>query len=108
MPKSRTCSTIFATFCVAASCWASPAIGRGQEQEPITFGTLVDEMIDLGRLAELPKPAFRLINLSSFDRSSNLPGGPGWFSNRDFFDDTGYEQVLKSPGPDASAKWCRR
>ncbi|MDW8078765.1 MAG: hypothetical protein RMJ16_07735 [Thermoguttaceae bacterium] len=66
----------------------------------ITFGTLVEEVVDLERLTRWPKPGFRLINLSSFDRSSDLPAGPGWFNNSDFSGNTGFDKVPQEPGPD--------
>lgn len=86
------------TFVAAMSLWMLPTAGWGEP--PVSFGTLVDEMIDLERLTRFPKPAYRLINLSSFDRGSDLPAGPGWFNNQDFSGNTGFEQVLREPGSD--------
>ena len=57
-------------------------------------------MTDLLRLAEFPHPAYRTLQYSSFDRRSQLPGGPDWFANSDGFGGEpipGFESVLKEP-----------
>lgn len=61
------------------------ALERARSDEPITTRTLIAEMIDLPRLAAMPDPFFRTIQFSSYDRRSDTPGGPGWFSNSDGF-----------------------
>jgi hypothetical protein len=69
----------------------------------IDTGSLVREMIDLPRLAEYPRPAYRDVQFSSFDRRSSLPGGPGWFENSDGFGNEpipNFDAVLKEPGED--------
>jgi hypothetical protein len=53
--------------------------------EPITTGSLISEMIDLKRLADMPKPFFHTVQFSSYDHRSTLPGGPHWFDNADGF-----------------------
>lgn len=66
----------------------------------INTGTLVRELTDLRRLAESPSPMYRTVQYSSYDRSSNLPGGPGWFANSDGFGGekiAGFEAVLQEP-----------
>jgi hypothetical protein len=49
----------------------------------ITLRTLLDEMADLGRLAEFPDPYYKEAQSSSYDRASKEPGTPDWFANRD-------------------------
>lgn len=70
------------------------------EKYAITTGTLFEEMIDMARLAQFPEPAFRTMQYSSFDRRSDLPGGPFWFANSDGFGKEpipNFEKVLKEP-----------
>jgi hypothetical protein len=70
------------------------------KKDVITTGSLFKEMIDLGRLAQFPKPAFRTAQFSSYDRRSKIPGGPGWFANSDGFGREplpNFETVLKEP-----------
>lgn len=70
------------------------------KKDVITTGTLFEEMIDLAKLANFPDPSFRTVQYSSFDRRSNLPGGPGWFANSDGFGKEplpNFERVLKEP-----------
>jgi hypothetical protein len=69
-------------------------------QDIISFGTLIDEMTDLERLTYLPDPSYRVIQYSSYDRRSIIPGMEGWFSNADGFGNEpipGFEEVLVSP-----------
>lgn len=76
--------------------------------EPVTTGTLLAEMHDLERLARLPDPPYKLIQYSSYDRRSNLPGGPDWFANRDGFGGEtipGFEGVVKPPGDDGVGEY---
>ena len=66
----------------------------------ITTGTLFDEMVDMANLATFPKPAFRTVQFSSYDRRSRLPGGPDWFANADGFGGEpipNFEKVLRAP-----------
>jgi len=77
------------------------AIGTGiaeKETTIITTGSLFLEMTDLMRLTEFPRPDYRTLQYSSFDRRSRLPGGPDWFANSDGFGGEpipGFERVLK-------------
>jgi hypothetical protein len=71
--------------------------------EPVTTGSLFHEMINLQGLATVPDPVFRMVQFSSHDRRSVIPGGPGWFANADGFGEEpipNFEKVLK--GPDTS------
>jgi hypothetical protein len=54
-------------------------------QQAINTGMLLEEMKDLDALARFPKPAFRTIQFSSYDRRSTTPEAPGWLSNADGF-----------------------
>ncbi len=49
----------------------------------VTFGTLLDEMIDRDELAKKPLYAYTLGQASSYDRASTTPDGPGWYANAD-------------------------
>ncbi|KAA0213614.1 MAG: DUF2961 domain-containing protein [Leptolyngbya sp. PLA3] len=75
---------------------------------PVTTESLMAEMVDLRVLAEFPDPAFKTVQFSSYDRRSNLPGGPGWFSNADGFGNEpipAFEAVLKEPGEDGIGEY---
>ena len=63
------------------------SIARADEPKAnvVTTGTLLDEMKDLQSLARWPKPAYRNVQFSSYDRRSTTPEAPGWFSNADGF-----------------------
>lgn len=66
----------------------------------MTTGSLLSEMVDMHRLAEFPEPFYKTVQFSSYDRRSNLPGGPGWFANSDGFGREpvpNFEAVLKEP-----------
>jgi hypothetical protein len=70
---------------------------------PVTTGTLLREMVDLRRLAELPEPFYRTVQFSSYDRRSRFPSQPGWFANSDGFGGEpvpGFEEVLREPDDD--------
>jgi len=80
---------------VFASCGKESA-----QKEAITTETLFEEMIDMVNLTYFPDPPFRTVQYSSFDRRSNLPGGPDWFANSDGFGGEpipNFEAVLKQP-----------
>ncbi len=49
----------------------------------ITLESLLGEMVDLNRLAELPDPAYVTKQASSYDRASVKPGSDSWFANGD-------------------------
>ncbi|MFQ5506554.1 MAG: glycoside hydrolase family 172 protein [Planctomycetota bacterium] len=68
----------------------------------VTTGSLLDEMTDLSRLAELPSPPYRLVQLSSYDRRSTGSESPHWFSNADGFGGEpvpGFLEVLRKVDP---------
>jgi hypothetical protein len=51
----------------------------------VTTGSLFEDMIDLAALAEFPDPGYRMVQYSSYDRRSRVPGGPDWIANGDGF-----------------------
>lgn len=78
------------------------------KNDPITTGSLFEEMIDLKGLLEYPDPSYRTIQFSSYDHRSRLPGGPGWFLNSDGFGkepEPNFEEVLKQPGDDGIGEY---
>ncbi|MEP0842047.1 MAG: DUF2961 domain-containing protein [Phycisphaerae bacterium] len=85
---------LFLSWFVGGSIFAS----RAWSAEPITTASLLEEMIDMKRLAEFPEPFFRTVQFSSYDRRSTQPGGPFWFANNDGFGGEpipAFEAVLK-------------
>lgn len=83
---------------LAAACGRTPAPGT------VTTGSLYEEMIDLRGLAEFPDPAYDVVQFSSYDRRSAVPGGPDWFANSDGFGgepSPGFGAVLEEPGADS-------
>jgi len=82
------------------------SVTTARGQEVISFGTLIDEMTDLNRLTELPEQTYRMVQYSSYDRRSKVPGMRGWFANSDGFGGEpipGFEAVVSPPEPDGSA-----
>jgi hypothetical protein len=74
----------------------------------VTTGSLYEEMIDLAGLTRFPDPAYETVQYSSYDRRSDLPGGPGWFANSDGFGGEpipGFEAVLEEPGADSIGRY---
>lgn len=72
----------------------------GSGNAPITTGSLLEEMTDLGRLARWPQPAYRTIQFSSYDRQSTTSESPKWFSNADGFGKEpipAFAKVLREP-----------
>jgi hypothetical protein len=76
--------------------------------ETITTGDLLRQMHDLRVLTEFPSPAYTVVQFSSYDRRSQIPGGPGWFANSDGFGNEpipAFEAVLKAPGDDGIGEY---
>jgi len=72
----------------------------GASPPPVTTGSLVEEMVDMARLARFPGPAYKTLQFSSYDRRSKLPGGPDWFANSDGFGREpvpNFQAVLRKP-----------
>ncbi len=74
----------------------------------VTTGTLLEEMINLKKLAEFPSPSFETLQFSSYDRHSITPDQEGWFANSDGFGGEsipGFEKVLEEPGADGIGRY---
>ncbi len=54
-----------------------------QASEPITFNSLLMEMVDRDSIARWPEPAYTCKQFSSYDRQTVSPDQPGWFANWD-------------------------
>ncbi len=81
---------------------------QGMHSQVINTATLLEEMIDLEQLAEMPEYGFRTIQYSSYDHRSKYPDYPGWHQNSDGFGGEpipGFERVLKEPGSDKKGKY---
>jgi hypothetical protein len=95
---------------LALAIWPVASVGQAPGAAPatVTTGSLYAEMVDLAGLTRYPEPAYRTVQFSSYDRRSNLPGGPGWFANSDGFGDEpipGFESVLRAPGADSIGEY---
>ena len=83
-------------------------VGVAVAQEPVTFASLLKEMVDLDRLTRLPDPDYRTVQFSSTDRRSKSPDEPGWFANADGFGQEpipGFEKVLREPDADGVGEY---
>ena len=70
------------------------------DSHTITTGVLFEEMIDMAALAQYPDPGFKMVQFSSYDHRSKIPGGPDWFANSDGFGGEpipNFEKVLTEP-----------
>ena len=86
------------------------AIPAGPEPQPaageISVLSLVDDMIDLDRLARLPEDDFAARQESSYDRRSRRPGdGESWFANDDFVTPTAANLVRVETLPDGARRY---
>lgn len=90
--------SLVCAFCTLAS-FAAPVV---------TTGSLLAEMADLDRLTEFPDPFYDTVQFSSYDRSSRIPDGPGWFANNDGFGREAIPAVLstlKAAGEDGVGEY---
>ncbi len=74
----------------------------------ITTGSLFKEMIDMKALARYPDPSYRMVQFSSYDHRSQVPGGPDWFANSDGFGGEptpNFEEVLKAPDESGTGEY---
>lgn len=98
-----------AILCLCVLVCSSVLLGTPQrDQKTITTGSLFEEMVDMARLASFPQPAFRTVQFSSYDRRSDLPGGPNWFANSDGFGGEpipNFQAVLKAPNEDGVGEY---
>ncbi|MBN2129527.1 MAG: hypothetical protein JW741_08520, partial [Sedimentisphaerales bacterium] len=75
-----------ALICLAVLAWSAVLLaGSGHSRAADTTGSLFEEMVAMEGLARFPEPAFRMVQFSSYDHRSRLPGGPDWFANSDGF-----------------------
>lgn len=66
----------------------------------VTISSLLHEMVDRDAIARTPKPAFKLIQASSYDRARTDPRDPKtWFANND------YGQFLRVMERDGHREW---
>ena len=93
------------TIAIAVLCILAASVSAADPAAPvITTATVLEEMIDLGRLARWPDPAYRTIQFSSYDRRSTTSEAPGWFSNADGFGGEpipAFLKVLRAPRDNA-------
>ncbi|WP_442481655.1 DUF2961 domain-containing protein [Aeoliella sp. SH292] len=76
------------------------ATGAWAAGQAVTTGSIIAEMVDFDRLCEMPSQPYKTLQFTSYDRASNLPGGPNWISNRDGFGDSPilpFEKMLREP-----------
>ena len=84
------CVAVLIGAAMNLACLAAPAEksskrhGAGVPNAGITTSTLLEDMIDLRRLSELPQPAYTERQASSYDRASKTPDDKEtWFANGD-------------------------
>lgn len=53
------------------------------DNPPITFSSLLEEMVNRDALARFPEPAYICKQFSSYDRHSDTPDSPTWWANMD-------------------------
>ena len=89
--------------------WALVLSATAQDGDAaITTGSLFEEMVDMTTLATFPDPAYRMVQFSSYDHRSQLPGGPDWFANSDGFGGEpipNFEKVLRQPNADGVGEY---
>jgi len=81
--------------------------------ETIEFGGLLAEMLDRSNIAEFAEPAFVCKQANSYNRNSQQPGTPEWFSTDDYSNFVRCEEVgdrrewvmLDVEGPGAIVRW---
>jgi len=79
-----------------------------RSEQTITMGSLLNEMVDMERLTNLPEVSYKTVQYSSYDRRSTKPTDSFWFSNEDGFGNEpipGFEKVLKQPDADGIGEY---
>jgi hypothetical protein len=61
----------------------TPQAARGAASKPVTFESLLEEMVNRDTIVRLPGPAYTCSQASSYDRNSTEPGSPTWWANAD-------------------------
>lgn len=75
MIKSLTNLTLLTTFFLLVFSCSKP--------EPVTLGSLLNELTSREAKAEYPRPYFTCKQFSSYDRATTTPNDKSWFSNWD-------------------------
>lgn len=75
-PFMRGCTGLLAVGLMVAT------MASAAETKPVTTASILEEMTDLGRMAEFPSPAYTCKQFSSYDRKSKSPT-EDWFANDD-------------------------
>ncbi|MBQ8046550.1 MAG: DUF2961 domain-containing protein [Prevotella sp.] len=76
---------------ISAKTFKQPAIviekreGTNTSDPEVSFATLLKEMVNPANNVEFPTPFYRSSQVSSYDRSSVVPGKTGWFADDDGF-----------------------
>ena len=81
--------------------------------QEVTFGNLLEEMVDRENMAQFPELSYEAKQFSSYDRRAKEPGGENWFANQDNTNfirreitDNGSEWVMfDSKAPGAIVRW---
>jgi len=81
LPRRETFVGRTSLLAALAGLWLALAAPAGAE--PVSLKTLLEEMVDRGRLARFPAPAYVCRQASSYDRDTVAPDQPGWFANWD-------------------------
>ena len=97
----KTCKVIILTVMfITSGGFAMNEVNAQKTASTITTATLIKQLIDMDQLAQFPNPAYKMIQFSSYDRSSTAPYAPGWFANSDGFGNEpipNFLEVLKQP-----------
>lgn len=89
------------TLCLAGSAVLDKAVGaekKAAEKEKVTFVSLLDEMTDLGRLAEHPGDLYKTRMASSYDRKStdeSQANEENWLANFDCLTKDNLNQLVR-------------
>jgi hypothetical protein len=97
---------MFTTLALIAS--VSLATPLPDDPPIVTTGALLSQMSDLEFLTRHPAPGTRVVQFSSYDRRSSVPGGPHWFANSDGFGGEpipNFEGVVRPPRPDGVGEY---
>jgi hypothetical protein len=96
------------SICLLLVLIISAGLTAGDQNSSITTGSLFREMTDMLHLTYFPSPGYRMVQYSSYDHRSTLPGGPHWFANSDGFGGEpvpNFEAVLREPGEDGTGEY---
>jgi hypothetical protein len=81
MLSTRRYALLLSCLVIAVVVTAAPA--PGQAAGRVTMERLLNEMVDMERLATVPHSGFESDQQSSYDRASVAPDKEGWFANGD-------------------------